>query len=39
MEGSDQKYALRVRGVSKSFGGVHAIRRVDVSVPAARGVP
>jgi branched-chain amino acid transport system ATP-binding protein len=33
MEGSDQKYALRVRGVSKSFGGVHAVRRVDVSVP------
>lgn len=32
MEGSDQKRALVVRGVSKSFGGVHAIRRVDISV-------
>jgi branched-chain amino acid transport system ATP-binding protein len=33
MEGSDQKRALVVGGVSRSFGGVHAIRRVDVSVP------
>jgi branched-chain amino acid transport system ATP-binding protein len=32
MEGSDQTFALRVRGVSKSFGGVHAVRRVDVTV-------
>ena len=32
MEGSDRTFALRVRGVSKSFGGVHAVRRVDVTV-------
>jgi branched-chain amino acid transport system ATP-binding protein len=33
MQGPDQKRALVVERVSKSFGGVHAIRHVDVSVP------
>jgi branched-chain amino acid transport system ATP-binding protein len=33
MQGPDQPNALVVAGVTKSFGGVHAIRRVDLSVP------
>jgi branched-chain amino acid transport system ATP-binding protein len=36
MEGSDQQQALCLTGVSKSFGGVHAIRRVTVSVPVGQ---
>ena len=32
MEKSDQKYALEVMSVSKSFGGVQAVRSVNLAV-------
>ena len=33
MEKSDQKHALVVTSVSKSFGGVQAVRSVNLTVP------
>ena len=36
MVGTNQKYALEIHDVTKSFGGVHAVRSVSISIPAGQ---
>lgn len=36
MKGADQMYALEMYDVSKSFGGVHAVRGVNISIPTGQ---
>ena len=36
MSGTNQTYALEIHDVTKSFGGVHAVRGVDISIPAGQ---